>query len=71
MLVLQGTTPDETKASILEFLEHEAERHTRSAPHNRLKVEQACDRARANALRAAITMLSGCVLADLKAIKTH
>lgn len=71
MLVLQGTTPEEVKNSVLELLEQEAARHERSSKSARLKGEAAQDRARANALRNVWHMLKHSTLADLNADKTR
>jgi hypothetical protein len=71
MFVLQGTTPEEVKNSVLELLEQEAARHERSSKSARLKGEAAQDRARANALRNVWHMLKHSTLADLNAMKEH
>lgn len=71
MLILQGTTPEEVKTSVLELLEQEAARHDRSAKTARLKGEAAQDRARANALRSVWHLIKHCTLADLNADKAR
>ena len=65
MIVLQGTTPQEVKDSILELLKMEAERHCQSAKNSRLQKDKACDMARANALRSVASLLRDCLLTDL------
>lgn len=67
MIVLQGTTPEEVKNSVLELLEQEAARHVRSAKTARLKGEATQARARANALRNVWHLIKDCTLADLNA----
>lgn len=65
MLVLQGTTPEETRTSIVEFLEGEAERYAKDAKRQRLKGERSRDMARCNVLTGAAIMIKECALADL------
>lgn len=66
MLMLQGFTPEETKTSIIEFLEMEAERYNRGSLVQRLKIDRACDKARANALLDVARTLRDAALTDLK-----
>jgi hypothetical protein len=69
MLVLQGTTPEETRNSIVDFLEQEAARYERGSRTMRLKLDRACETARANALLLAAHALKDAHLDDLKATR--
>lgn len=67
MLVLQGTTPEEVRQSVIELCQSEAERYKRDGKNARLKRDKVADDARVSAMHVLIDLLTHCNLADLKA----
>lgn len=65
MLVIQGTTPQETKDSIVELIKQEAKRYARESVHQKLKRDAALYKARSLALLNIADYIDYAVLSDL------
>ena len=66
MLVLQGTTVEETRQSIVEYIAFEAHAYAQSAKSAQLTRDKIADTAPCNALRHLASILTDCQFADLR-----